>query len=147
MHMLVHLLGISAAVLIFGSIAIYLIETPNEESEIQSMLDAVWWTAATVTTVGYGDVVPVTDLGRSIGVAYMFVGITILGIFISTVGSSLIKSKIIHGKPDTIIENHKALMKKIDQIEKLQKEDKKILDSLLKDVHSLLQKNSGATTK
>ncbi len=47
------------------------------------MLDAVWWTVATVTTVGYGDVVPVTDTGKIVAIFYMFFGIGVLALFLS----------------------------------------------------------------
>ena len=69
-------------------------------------------TAATVTTVGYGDVVPISEIGRIIGIIFMFVGISILGIFISTIGTSLIRTRLIHGKQDmTNEEQHEKIMK------------------------------------
>lgn len=40
----------------------------------------MWWAAATITTVGYGDVVPVTGPGRLVGVGLMFVGIACVAI-------------------------------------------------------------------
>ncbi len=54
------------------------------------MLDAIWWTVATVTTVGYGDVVPISDIGRIMGIAYMLGGITILGMFLAQIRSSIL---------------------------------------------------------
>ena len=40
------------AVIIFGSVLMFYIESPNEDSKINNMLDSVWWVVATVTTVG-----------------------------------------------------------------------------------------------
>ncbi|NIP61267.1 MAG: hypothetical protein GWN01_00230, partial [Nitrosopumilaceae archaeon] len=60
------------------------------ESKINNMLDAIWWTVATVTTVGYGDVVPISDIGRIMGIAYMLGGITILGMFLAQIRSSIL---------------------------------------------------------
>lgn len=133
--MLVHLLAISAAILLVGTVVIFLTESPNENSEIKTILDAVWWTAATVTTVGYGDVVPTTDLGRIIGVVFMFVGISILGIFISTIGASLIKTRIIHGKQDmTNEEQNEKIMKRIQMLEEQNLKDKEMILSKLEEL-------------
>lgn len=43
-------------------------------SQVDTYFDAIWWAFCTVTTVGYGDVVPVTDMGRCLGIALMIVG-------------------------------------------------------------------------
>ncbi len=42
--------------------------------KIQTWLDAIWWAVATVTTVGYGDISPVTTAGKLIGIFMMIVG-------------------------------------------------------------------------
>lgn len=138
--MLVHLLAISAGILLVGTVVIFLIESPNENSEIKTMLDAVWWTAATVTTVGYGDVVPTTDLGRIIGVVFMFVGISILGMFISTIGASLIRTRLIHGKLDmTNDEQHEKIMKRIQKMEETYQKDKETILSILKEIQDSIK--------
>ena len=64
MNKLYYLLFVSAAIIIVGSLAIFSIESGHPDSQINSMLDAVWWTVATSTTVGYGDIVPVTETGK-----------------------------------------------------------------------------------
>ena len=55
----------------------------------------------TVTTVGYGDVYPVTAEGKIIAIILMIVGIGILGVLISTLGASFIESRL---KPKINIE-------------------------------------------
>ncbi len=57
--------------------------TPNP-ARISSIFDGIWWEVSTVTTVGYGDRVPVTPEGRGIGIFLMLVGI---GLFVTLTGA------------------------------------------------------------
>jgi len=54
---------------------------------VGSLGDALWWAAVTTTTVGYGDVSPVTGEGRLIAVVLMLVGIAVVGVFTATLAS------------------------------------------------------------
>jgi len=47
----------------------------GEGASIQSFPDALWWAVVTITTVGYGDMVPVTAAGRTIAFILMLGGI------------------------------------------------------------------------
>ncbi|HVN51603.1 MAG TPA: ion transporter [Acidimicrobiales bacterium] len=49
--------------------------------------DALWWGVVTLTTVGYGDIVPHTTVGRWAGVAIMFTGIAVLGVLAGSMAS------------------------------------------------------------
>ncbi len=57
---------------------------------IHNFGDAVWWSAATVTTVGYGDVSPVTATGRAVGLALMVVGIATFGLVAANLATILL---------------------------------------------------------
>jgi voltage-gated potassium channel len=46
----------------------------NVNSNINTIVDSVWWAYATATTVGYGDIVPVTQTGRLVGIVLMLTG-------------------------------------------------------------------------
>ncbi len=52
--------------------------------------EALWWSVVTITTVGYGDFYPVTDLGRLVAVFVMFAGVGIIGALASILASLLV---------------------------------------------------------
>jgi voltage-gated potassium channel len=120
-----------------SGIGIYLIESPHEDAQITNLIDAFWWASATVTTVGYGDVVPVTEPGRILGIVLMFVGISIIGAFISALGARLVGSRI--KKRETIESDTKSLIiKRISEIERLEKHEVDLLINMVKDLHDEL---------
>ena len=123
-----------------SGIAIYLIESPHEDAQITNLIDAFWWVSATVTTVGYGDVVPVTEIGRIMGIGLMFVGISIIGTIISSLGAILIGSRI--KKHESVESSTKSLIiKKIHEIEHLEKHEVELLISMVKDLHDEVKNN------
>jgi len=120
-----------------SGLGIYLIESPHEDAQITNLIDAFWWASATVTTVGYGDVVPVTEAGRIMGIVLMFVGISIIGVFISSLGARLVGSRL--KKRETIEYDAKSLIiKKISEIERLEKHEVDLLINMVKDLHDEL---------
>lgn len=62
--------------------------------EGKSVIDALWWSIVTLTTVGYGDITPVTLGGRLIAIMDMMVGIGVLATFSATIASLLVDQKI-----------------------------------------------------
>ncbi|AXE25604.1 two pore domain potassium channel family protein [Streptomyces globosus] len=72
--------GLSALLLGFaGALNVYQAERHAPDATIRTFGDSVWWVAATLTTVGYGDVVPVTVRGRTVAVGMMIGGLALLG--------------------------------------------------------------------
>lgn len=76
-----------------GGLMVLNAERNAPNAEITSFADAVWWGFETITTVGYGDFVPVTGLGRFLAVLIMFVGIGVLSTVTATVAASLARNK------------------------------------------------------
>ncbi len=79
-----------ATILLCSAYGILLFER-RVNPEIRTVGDAFWWCIVTVTTVGYGDKVPITPLGKLIGVILMFTGIGIIGIFSGTMATYLMR--------------------------------------------------------
>jgi voltage-gated potassium channel len=77
---------IAIGTVILGAVGVYVVEI-GENRNIGGFGDALWWAATTVTTVGYGDVTPITVEGRLIAVTLMVVGIGVIGVFTATVAS------------------------------------------------------------
>ena len=70
----------------------------GENASIQSFPDALWWAVATITTVGYGDKVPISVAGRAAGYVLMFGGIAFFSGFTANLASFLVKTKNNHDK-------------------------------------------------
>jgi voltage-gated potassium channel len=63
-------------VIMCSSIAILYFETAAH-SNIKTAEDALWWSIVTITTVGYGDFYPVTNLGRLVAIILLFLGVSL----------------------------------------------------------------------
>ncbi|MFG0213390.1 potassium channel family protein [Brevibacillus porteri] len=70
--------GVVTIIMLWSSTAIYLLEYGVNEN-IKSFPDALWWSIVTTTTVGYGDISPVTAGGRIMATILMITGIGMLG--------------------------------------------------------------------
>ena len=83
----------SAALLIWvASLAVLDAERDAPGATITTVPEAVWWAFTTVTTVGYGDLSPVTATGRVIAIALMIGGITVLGVITATLASWIVSA-------------------------------------------------------
>lgn len=82
--------GAGAILLFCSSLAVLSAERGAPGSTIKNFGDAVWWSFVTVSTVGYGDEVPVTTAGRLVGVGLMIGGVALLGVVTATFASWLV---------------------------------------------------------
>jgi len=67
-------------VLFLAATLAYLAENGTQPDKFDNIPDAMWWVVTTLTTTGYGDVVPVTPLGRLLGGAVMVCGISVFAL-------------------------------------------------------------------
>lgn len=82
---------------VFLSVAIGLIIVPIEavspRATIRTPIDGIWWSFQTLTTVGYGDMVPVTNIGRLLGVVMLLLGTLIFGVVIAVISTTMSRSQ------------------------------------------------------
>ena len=82
----------SAAMLVFvGALAVLDVEQSAPDAKIVTFGDALWWAMTTITTVGYGDMFPVTPIGRMVAAALMMSGIAVLGVVTASIASWLVQ--------------------------------------------------------
>lgn len=110
-----YVIFMTISVILLGALIISLVEGI-------SLGDALWWSFVTTTTVGYGDISPVTPLGRIVAIILMLVGIGFIGMVTGTVATFFLKS---NDKKDTsykkeVLEDIKI---KLDNFSDLTKED------------------------
>jgi voltage-gated potassium channel len=74
-----------AAIVISASI-FYSFEHKTNAS-VTSYADSLWWTISTITTTGYGDIIPTTLMGRIIGMILMLSGVVIFGVLVNYITS------------------------------------------------------------
>jgi voltage-gated potassium channel len=78
---LLSVLVIFLVVLFMASIAEFYLEHDVQPAAFGSVPAALWWAVATLTTTGYGDVVPITPLGRIIAAGVMICGLGVFGLW------------------------------------------------------------------
>ena len=97
----------------------------TDEKTFPNIGDGLWWAIQTVTTVGYGDLVPTSTVGRLVAALVMLAGIGFLTVVTAVITSTFIESarRRLHGTETD------ALSEKLDQIgERL-----KVIEASLKD--------------
>jgi voltage-gated potassium channel len=78
---LLSVLMIFLMVLFLASVAVHFLEREVQPIAFGSVPAALWWAVATLTTVGYGDVVPITPLGRLVAAFVMICGLGVFGLW------------------------------------------------------------------
>ena len=87
----VKLFGYTEIFIIMFALAIYSVESSEPGAMIRDLPTAYWWTFTTLATVGYGDVYPITGIGRVIAVVVMLYGVGMVAVATGALASWIIE--------------------------------------------------------
>ncbi|WP_290660322.1 ion transporter [Ignavibacterium sp.] len=88
---LIIFLIVTIFVIFFSSVAIYYFESEAQPDKFSSVLDCMWWSIVTLTTVGYGDVYPITVGGKIFTFLILIVGLGVIAVPTGLISSALTK--------------------------------------------------------
>jgi len=83
-------------VVLLGGLSIHALE-PDAAPTVG---DGMWWAAATLSTVGYGDIAPKTLMGRALAVVIMVVGVSTFAILTAGIASLFVRDERVHSGPE-----------------------------------------------
>mgnify|MGYP001766754287 CR=1 FL=1 len=107
--------------LIFVSYATYIIESDVQPEKFHDIDNAIWWAVVTLTTVGYGDVLPVTDLGKFLTIICLLIGIGIIALPTGIIASGFLE-EIKLKKESKNESNHLSIVDELIKLQKLRDE-------------------------
>lgn len=83
---------ITLCVLYVAALGIYYFENPAQPDKYVSVFHSLWWSVATLTTVGYGDVYPITLGGRIFTFVILMIGLGLISVPTGLIASALTKT-------------------------------------------------------
>jgi voltage-gated potassium channel Kch len=105
--------AVTVAITIVGGVLVRL----TDPDSISSVEDGFWWALQTITTVGYGDVVPTSVPGRMTAALVMFVGLSFLAVTTAAVTNAFVQAAAGRGSGhDAVLEEVKALRAEVAEL-------------------------------
>ena len=126
-------------VMLFSAIVMYTVENPEQPEAFPNVIASLWWAICTLTTVGYGDVYPVTAIGKIFASVISLVGIGIIAIPTGIIAAGF--NQVISKKSGEENDEPAVIMENV-----IQKMDEKELVALQVEIASRLKEYGYCTT-
>ena len=110
------------------------------EPQVETFGDGIWWALVTITTVGYGDITPLTTLGRVVAGFLMLLGLGLIATITAIVSAKFIQNYVDSHTNDDVLEKLEELETEIEKIEELEDNVLGKLKELETDVDELNKK-------
>ncbi len=119
-NILIAVSAIMLIVILSTSVFMYYIENPVQPERFPNILSTLWWGVVTLTTVGYGDVYPITMFGRFLAGIVAIAGIGIVALPTGIISSGFLEELELQSLDDDEVfeKGIKAVTKKKDKIKK-----------------------------
>lgn len=78
--------------LFISAVGIYHFENPVQPDKFKSIFESMWWSVATLTTVGYGDIFPITNGGKLFASFIVFIGLGVVSVPTALIATSFMKA-------------------------------------------------------
>lgn len=137
-----YLATILAASVIFGAIAIYFVEVEETGKTITDLEDALWFAVTTITISGFGDVYPISTAGRLVAAILSFIGLAIILGFISSIGASVIVSRLSRNQNNSHQGTMDLIKNKIDNLQKLNEGELTELTSTIVNLYQRMKRST-----
>ena len=92
------ILGITFIIILYGALALFFADRYYSTKGIVGILEAVYWAIVTITTVGYGDIVPSSKIGKIFALFLIISGPVVLSLITASIASIFVERKIKEGK-------------------------------------------------
>ena len=106
---------ITVAIVLVGGVIVWLFD----RRDFPDLGSALWYTLQTVTTVGYGDKVPTTGIGRLVGASVMVVAVALIAILTASITSTFVEAAQRRHRSGREAEEHdsiEALHQRLDEV-------------------------------
>ncbi len=92
-HLLAAVILLILLVSLSGAYLFYILEL-RENPQLHNFGEALWWVVVSITSVGYGDIVPITTAGRILGAIIVFMGVALFSLFTAIISSVFVTQKL-----------------------------------------------------